>query len=251
MIDNIPAHVAERLGFYVYVYVDPRNGKPFYVGKGRGERATAHLIDRAESRKVARIAAIRKAGQEPRIDILVHGLASEESALRIEAAVIDMFGRECLTNEVRGWEAGTVGRMPLVELVALYGATPVEIRHPSVLIRVNRLYRYGMSCGELYEITRGVWRLGPKRNQARYALAVFHGVVREVFRITGWHPAGSTPYQYRASENLLREGRWEFVGVPADETIRSLYLGRSVQEHHFKRGLQSPVVYAACGEPAG
>ena len=29
---RIPPEVAEHLGFYVYLYVDPRDGKVFYVG---------------------------------------------------------------------------------------------------------------------------------------------------------------------------------------------------------------------------
>ena len=34
---------SEALGFYVYLYTDPRNEKPFYVGKGKGNRAFSHL----------------------------------------------------------------------------------------------------------------------------------------------------------------------------------------------------------------
>lgn len=29
--------------FYAYVYFDPRDGLPFYVGKGQGYRARKHL----------------------------------------------------------------------------------------------------------------------------------------------------------------------------------------------------------------
>jgi len=148
MFDSIAPYVGERLGFYVYLYVDPRTNEPFYVGKGRGNRALAHLRDTSESAKVARIKEIQAVGLEPHIDILVHGLSSEEAAFRIEAAVIDAIGPEKLTNAVRGWETGKVGRMPLAELVALYGATPVEVVHPSLLIRINRLYRFGMSEAE-------------------------------------------------------------------------------------------------------
>lgn len=31
--------------FYVYEYVDPRNNKTFYVGKGKGNRLYVHLRD--------------------------------------------------------------------------------------------------------------------------------------------------------------------------------------------------------------
>lgn len=30
---RISPEVAERLSYYIYLYVDPRTGKPFYVGK--------------------------------------------------------------------------------------------------------------------------------------------------------------------------------------------------------------------------
>jgi hypothetical protein len=189
MLDSIAPYVAERLGYYVYLYVDPRDKAPFYVGKGQGGRALAHLADDGESRKVARIKEIQAAGLEPQIDVLVHGLSSEEAAFRIEAAVIDAIGPDKLTNVVRGWETGKVGRMPLSELVALYGATPVEVAHPSLLIRINRLYHYSIGNTELYEVTRGTWKLGSKRALARYAFSVFHGVVRAVFEIESWHPA--------------------------------------------------------------
>jgi hypothetical protein len=251
MLDSIASYVGERLGYYVYLYVDPRTNEPFYVGKGQGERALAPLGNTRESRKVARIKEILAAGLEPGIDILVHGLPSEEAALRIEAAVIDAIGPDRLTNAVRGWESGKVGRMPLTELVALYGATPVDVVHPSLLIRINRLYRYGMGQTELYEATRGIWKLGSKRARARYAFSVFHGVVRAVFEIESWHRERTTPYHIRVFDDPTpKPGRWEFIGKPAEESIRNQYIGRSVK-HYFKQGLQSPVVYVNCdGMPA-
>jgi len=248
MLDSIAPYVGERLGFYVYLYVDPRSNEPFYVGKGQGERALAHLRETSESAKVARIKEIQAVGLEPRIDILVHGLLSEEAAFRIEAAVIDAIGPDRLTNAVRGWESGKVGRMPLTELVSLYGATPVDVVHSSLLIRINRLYRNGMEQTDLYEATRGIWKLGSKRASARYAFSVFHGVVRAVFEIDSWHPERTTPYQVRVFDDPApMPGRWEFIGKPAEENIRNQYVGRSVQ-HYFKQGLQSPVVYVNCEE---
>ena len=35
--------------YYVYVYIDPRNNTPFYVGKGCGNRYKRHLLETSES----------------------------------------------------------------------------------------------------------------------------------------------------------------------------------------------------------
>lgn len=242
---RLPPGVTERLDYYVYLYIDPRDKKPFYVGKGRGGRALAHLSDQTESRKCARIAEIRAEGKEPQIDILAHGLTAEAEAFRIEAAVIDALGSELLTNEVRGWKSLEFGRSPFSELIFQYAAMPVTVTVPSLLIRINRLYRYDMSPQELYEATRGVWKVGERCSKARYAFAVFDGVVREVYEIESWHPAAKTRYETRDAAQLRTEGRREFVGHIADMAIRDAYVGRSVAGQ-FRQGLQNPVVYVNC-----
>jgi hypothetical protein len=35
---SLKSGMAEALGHYVYLYVDPRDGKVFYIGKVKGER---------------------------------------------------------------------------------------------------------------------------------------------------------------------------------------------------------------------
>jgi hypothetical protein len=237
--------VAHRLGFYVYLYVDPRSGQPFYVGKGQGQRVLAHLSVSGESRKAKVLAELSQPGLTPRLEVLAHALPSEETALRIEAAVIDLLSLGELTNLVSGWQSVQFGRMPLSQLVTYYAAKPVAITHAALLIRINRLYRHGMPADELYEATRGVWKVGPRRKGAKYAVAVFEGVVREVYEVERWHPAGTLTYRTRVHEVLTRDGRWEFEGVVAPEEIRSLYLDRSVASYFFK-GLQSPVLYVNC-----
>jgi hypothetical protein len=97
---------------------------------------------------------------------------------------------------------------------------------------------------ELYEATRGTWKLGKRRKGARYAFAVFEGVVREVYEIEVWHRAGITLYATRDASKLKLD-RWELTGRPADEPIRSEYIGRSVAAY-FRRGQQTPTAYVNC-----
>ena len=240
---EIPPDVADHLGHYVYLYVDPRTNKPFYVGKGVGRRVLAHLSDDADSAKTRTLAELSELGLEPRLEILTHGLRDEETAFRIEAAVIDLFGLAALTNEVRGWKSVQFGRMTLRELSAYYAAEPVKVVHPALLIRVNRQYRHSMSAKELYEATRGVWKLGVRRENAQYAMAVFEGVVKEIYEIDSWHPAGTTTYTTRS--NVKMAGRWEFLGNVAPSDVRQTYVDHSVRGQ-FKRGAQSPVMYVNC-----
>ena len=45
-LDGFPPDVTAKLKTYVYRLIDPRNGETFYVGKGHGNRVSAHIRDR-------------------------------------------------------------------------------------------------------------------------------------------------------------------------------------------------------------
>lgn len=230
---RIPRDVARHLGYYVYLYVDPRTDAPFYVGKGLGQRALAHLSPEQEDQKAQILRELRSANQEPRIDILAHGLPDEQTALRIEAAVIDLFNLDRLTNRVRGWKSIKLGRWPLRELIIHYAAKPVTIDDPVMLIRITKQFTPDMPANELYKATRRAWKVGARRTKAAFACAVFEGVVREVYRIRYWRKASFTL------------GRQEFVGEVADQSIRSKYLVRRV-EAYLRQGAQNPITYVNC-----
>lgn len=241
MIQRIPRDVVRRLGYYVYAYVNPLDGKIFYVGKGRGQRILSHLADRADNRKVATLKQILAAGKQPRLEILAHGLGSKERALQVEAAVIDALGLLSLTNQVRGWRSSRYGRTPLEELIAHYRRRPVRIQEPSILIRITELYRPQMTASELYDATRASWKVGEKRQRAKYAFAVFEGIVREVYEIKEWLEAGST-FNSRDPHGVRSPNRWEFVGRVAPERVRRRYINRDVSGY-FKQGARYPISY--------
>ncbi|WP_081712062.1 hypothetical protein [Halomonas sp. PBN3] len=122
----------------------------------------------------------------------------------------------------------------------------MKITQPSVLIRISRSWHEGITDEELYEVTRGVWRIGKRRERVELALAVAGGVVREVYRVLSWHPAGSTPYHARPHSDVSIDGRWEFVGEVAGPHERHRYKGMDVSEW-FKKGSSNPILYVNIG----
>jgi hypothetical protein len=69
-------------------------------------------------------------------------------------------------------------------------------------------------------------------------MAVYQGVVREVYRIRAWHPAGTLQYQTRSDLRPEDAGRrWEFEGEIAVD-VRDQYINRSVG-----KGGQNPIRY--------
>ena len=234
---EITNEVAKILKSYVYIYIDPRNGKPFYIGKGRGNRLFSHLQDNSDTEKVARIAEIKRSGKEPKIEILRYGLSDSDARL-VEAAAIDLIGKGLLTNRMSGHHEDSFGRITSQRVISMLTAKKIEVQHKSILITINKLYRSDMSPEELYEVTRGIWRVGEtNRNKVEFAMALYQGVVLEVYRIEQWHPAGTFEYKTRDSSDFKSSGRWEFSGSVAKD-IRDEYIGFSVG----KAG-QNPIRY--------
>lgn len=237
----------KRLGHYVYLYIDPRDQRVFYVGKGLNNRCFSHLNDLKDTAKVQRIQELRKLDLEPIIEILRYGL-TESEALQVESAAIDLLGLDELTNKVHGHGSSSVGRSGVDELNATLDAREVQIdqNHKVILININKNFVYGMSVHELYDATRCAWRVSPERHNPEFAFSVFRGVVREVFTISGWLPGGTTMKSGdRDGRPIPREGRWEFVGQVAEPDIRKKYIGKSVSSY-WKKGAQNPIMYVNC-----
>lgn len=87
--------------FYVYQLIDPRDNKPFYVGKGKGKRMYSHLKEKGFSKKNKMIEEIKLAGLEV-VCVTVKLFRTENAAYNYEKRLIKKIGRENLTNLTDG-----------------------------------------------------------------------------------------------------------------------------------------------------
>lgn len=251
MAERFAPGVVEHLGYYVYLLIDPRDGAIFYVGKGVNNRCFDHILvarktDRdefSEFSKLERIRAIEAAGHRVRIEVLRHGL-DEPTAFHVESAAIDLLPD--LTNAVKGHHSE---RWNVEHLNGVYGAKPVVIapEHRVILIRVAREYRPDITDAELYEKTRSWWRIAERRTDLRnpkapeWAFSVAGGVVRRVYKITGWEE----PTEEIIAGDERRRGRRAFIGH-RDEAMEEQYLWGDVSAYLVPGG-QNPIGYANCG----
>lgn len=167
--------------------------------------------------------------------------------MKIEAVCIDTIGFSKLTNLVSGHSSGWGGRRSVERVIDEFTAEAVEIQEPAIGITVNQSYFYGMSVEELYEATRGIWVAGERRASCTIALAIYQGVVKEVYAIHSWHPAGTTQYQHRQLDSEELEGRCEFTGQVAPNHLRDKYIDKRILvDGQIFKSSQNPIRYFNC-----
>lgn len=238
---RIPSEVAEILRYYVYALRDPRDGKVFYVGKGIGDRIYSHQRQagndfESEQEKLRTINEIEASGSQVELLFLRSGIEDEATAFAVEQAVIDAYAatRHSLTNLVRGHHSGSHGLATLSVVVARHRADPCPpIDAPVIMVKIQDGWRPDMSELEVYEKTRGHWKVAPwVRDRARYCLGVAYGVVRGAYRIDDWFPS-EKPWD--AGQN-----RWGFNGADATELehvvgthVRDVFGGRATYRRYM------------------
>lgn len=185
-------------GYYVYALVDPRDDKVFYIGKWIGNRVFSHEIEsdkarKSEKKKLQKIREIENSGFSVKRLIVNWGL-SESEAFSAEATLINLlkFMPDFqLTNEVSGHHVHEC--LTTEEFEILYGAVPLEkedVKHSVLVIKINKLYRKGMSETELYDVIRGYWAASLKSIKDRkveYVFGVHNGLIVAVYKPDEWH----------------------------------------------------------------
>ncbi len=230
----------KKLEYYVYLLIDPRNNRVFYVGKGHGNRINQHLLaaldnSTEETKKIKKIREIKKSGREIKLIILRHKLIENE-AFEIESSIIDLIdylSMGQLVNDVKGYHSYDKGLATLKGIKIKYEAESANFDAPAILININKLYGKKMEDdpSALYEATRKHWKVNINRirkNNIEIACGVYRGIIREVFIIDKW----------KRSLN----GRYLFEGKIAQKDIRERYLDKSVAKY-WKKGSQNPIKY--------
>ncbi len=120
-----------------------------------------------------------------------------------------------------------------------------KIAQKAILIRPARSCNKGMSDQEIYEMTRGVWRVSIVNAQkVEYAFCVIKGEIIRIYKIHKWRCAGTLEYKYRSKEDVNIKGRLEFEGERCEQ-LEKEYSGISIASY-FSKGNQNPIRYINC-----
>lgn len=224
----------EKLNYYVYLLVDKKTNKPFYVGKGKGNRINHHFKDALdkETKKSEKIKKILSAKLDVQKIILRHSLTERES-FAVESSLIDYIGIDNLANIVKGHDQKS-GIADLEELKIRYEAEEADFKNDSVvLININRKYKQKMTQEEIYEVVRGNWKVDiNKVRKINIVCAVSQGIIRGVFEQQSW-------------SKILKgkdKNRSCFEGKIASKNLVNKYLHKSVKKY-WPVGSQNPIKY--------
>jgi hypothetical protein len=250
----------DKLKAYVYALFDPLEDRPFYIGKGRGNRVFQHvegaILEDKESNKYETIREIRSRNSNNRVKhtIVRHGM-SDEVAFEVESALIDLANSTGanLTNEVTGHNSIEIGIMNADEIIQKYNAQPLnELLHSVVIININKKYK-AIKDGALknntkypgqdliYEAVRKEWVMGKRRDTVDYVLSEYKGIIVEVYEVIEvMNNEGNLEKWHKAPGY---KNRWEFHGRRALSNVRDKYLNKSIA-HHKKRGAANPIRYS-------
>jgi uncharacterized protein len=234
------AKTIEEIKYYVYVLVDPRDNKIFYVGKGEGNRVFTHSIgaikNPVENDKISVIKEIIEKGMKVKHYIIRHTLEDEKIAYEIEATLIDFLTFKDykhlskITNIAAGHHSWNRGIKTAEEVELLYSAKPLyenDIAHNLLLININKTYGKREST---YEATRKHWKLNHKRiMDVELVCGEFRGIIRGIYKPKNWFIQDGT-------NRMFFEGTEVTDARILKKYLNKAYIGK-------KKGQANPIRY--------
>lgn len=235
-IKEFTPEVIEKLKYYVYRLIDPRDGQTFYVGKGKGNRVFNHVYDAlndedTSTAKLEQIRQIHTAGLEVIHIIQRWGMADEKVAYEVESAIIDCY--PALKNEVSGHhdDFGVVNTEELQRSLSAKEYEEPDFNY--IIIKINDTVLKERNY-DIYETVRSAWKVSKEKvEKYKYVFAVMNGIVKGVYEPEYWQ-----------EDSRERNGRYEFVGKEATKEIWDKFIGKRIPACYSKRGMASPVLYS-------
>lgn len=110
-----------------------------------------------------------------------------------------------------------------------------DITEKIIAFNLCRSYRENLTKTELYDRTRGCWKINRENaQQCAYAFSVYENIIKEVYKIEKWLSAEELQRETVPNEQG-ESGRYGFEGEIAEPEIRDKYLGKSL-ENICKKG---------------
>ncbi|MBP3229002.1 MAG: GIY-YIG nuclease family protein [Bacteroidaceae bacterium] len=253
-LKNFIKKYPDRLQHYVYALVDPRNDEVFYIGKGQKLRAFDHIFDadkapgsvlNGNENKLGRIREIHKARRKVKIFLIHYGLTNEH-ALLIESALIDVFRNFSLTGvnqptSLTNTKSGYDNKRGLTSVDALHCLMQANWVVQPAVVKLNRRERVvvitingtSMDIDEIRLRVERCWGLDLQRAQgADYVAAYRNGIIVGLFRnVSGW----------RLEEDTADGGCFTFEAEAVEEkAILRRFLGRTLDIPYEE---QAPIMY--------
>lgn len=237
MVKEFSNEAIDNLKYYVYKLIDPRDGKVFYIGKGKGNRVFSHinLSERYETKdeeisdKISLIREIKNDGLDVIAVIHRHGINDEDTAYQVEAALIDEYNN--LTNIQSGHNSNDYGPINVNQVESIYGLEKLKVddidkSDKLLLIKIREEYIKN-NDNDIYRTVRYAWSLSKNRvNDIKMVAAVVNGVIKKVYRVDRWY-------------YVPERDRYAFEGVEID----SKYLNKRIPDEYRKKGMASPTIY--------
>lgn len=246
--------------YYVYGLIDPRTNKIFYIGKGTGNRVFEHEKESIDSSKCNKsklqtISEIKKEGLEVE-KIIINSNLTEAEAYVAEASLINAFNfveNGSLTNIASGHHCAEA--LTVENFEKYYGAEELcqeDVKHKILVIKINKLYKKGMSNDEVYQIVRGCWRASLKNVQSvDYVFGVYNSLIVAVYKPTKWYVCKDAKDKLPRQNITLtpqNENRIFFSdesfekGFSGDEN-ELFYQGKSIAKLKVNQSAQNPITY--------